>query len=53
MPGHDAGHVVTEVLSGHVDIGVSTDATLQPQPGLEIGRFAPLRVPWPAGRDTR
>ncbi|MBX3643579.1 MAG: LysR family transcriptional regulator [Rubrivivax sp.] len=37
-------HVVTEVLSGHVDIGVSTDATLQPQPELEIERFAPLRV---------
>ena len=36
--------VLAEVLAGHADIGVGTDATLQPETELEIERFAPLRV---------
>ena len=35
---------LAEVLAGQADIGVSTDAALQPEAELEIERFAPLRV---------
>ena len=35
---------LAEVLAGHADIGVGTDAELESEAELEVERFAPLRV---------
>jgi DNA-binding transcriptional LysR family regulator len=36
--------VLAEVLAGHADVGIGTDALLEPESELVVERFAPLRV---------